>query len=205
MARKPLPTLESLAGAKAPPLPGRANRESVDRERSYSNRERIPSPPKQEQSSHPYRRNNGQRGNREPQAKGTPFDRGVPEPSAPIPQGNPFTAATNILEAIAQRFNAARELQKAGAWKQLQTDLMNASPFICPGLIPYKDLIQIVADIEKEIKGSSSNQAGKSNEELLADFLRGGTDIPITIPANIPEGLDNGSRIGEGDGDSPAA
>jgi len=75
---------------------------------------------------------------------------------------------------------------------------MNASPFICPTLIPYKDLIQIVADIEKEIKGSSSNQTGKSNEELLSDFLNGTGTIQV-------KSLDTPVMIGERDGEPPAA
>lgn len=102
----------------------------------------------------------------------------------------PFTATDNILKIIGDRWNEARDLNKAGAFRQLQRDLMSASSIICPGLIPYKDLIQIVTDLEKEIKGSSS-QVGKSNEELLADFLSGGSDIPIPNnpePATLPEG-----------------
>lgn len=55
---------------------------------------------------------------------------------------------------------------------------MHASPFICPAVIPYKDLISIVSEIEKEIKGGTS-QAGKSNEEIMADFLSGGGSLVV--------------------------
>src|SRR2546423_1525833 len=84
----------------------------------------------EEQSSHPNNRSDGRRRGRTPKAGGPARDRELPVAPAPIPPTteNPFTASSNILETIAARFNAARELQKAGAWKQLQTDLMNASP-----------------------------------------------------------------------------
>ena|SRR2546423_4006355 len=157
----------------------------------------------EEQSSHPNNRSDGRRRGRTPKAGGPARDRELPVAPAPIPPTteNPFTASSNILETIAARFNAARELQKAGAWKQLQTDLMNASPFICPALIPYKDLIQIVADIEKEIKGTSSSQTGKSNEQLLADFLSGGPDLGSIPPPPPPNELDTTAIMSNGDGD----
>lgn len=115
--------------------------------------------------------------------------------------------ATNqpILEIIANRFNEARDLNKAGAWKQLQRDLMAASPFIVPQIIPYKDLIAIVSDIEKEIKGTTA-QAGRSNEELLAAFLSGDQreeGIPISEEQVVTmlerDDLDNDGIIGEAD------
>ena len=171
----------------------RANRQGLDGNSSDSdlirviNGERIKRG--EEQSGDVNLRGDGRRRSRTPQ-KGSPKgDRELPIPPAPLPN-NPFTASSNILQDIAARFNAARELQKAGAWKQLQTDLMNASPFICPNLIPYKDLIQIVADIEKEIKGTSSSQTGKSNEQLLADFLNGGPDLGSIPPPPPPNELD---------------
>ena len=107
-------------------------------------------------------------------------NRGVPT-SLPNPSSssNPFKQSDNILQAIADRFVEARKLQKAEAWRQMQVDLMYASPFICPAIIPYKDLIGIVSEIEKEIKGGTSQQ-GKSNEEIMADFLSGGGSLVIT-------------------------
>jgi len=187
---------------------GGASSKSVDGKRGNPDGQRATPPaPKgagaAEQGSNPNRRVDGSSGTRKEEAKGTPFNRGVPEPTASS-SPNPFTASSNILETIATRFNIAREQARSGAWKQLQTDLMNASPFICPALIPYKDLIQIVADIEKEIKGASS-QIGKSNEELLANFLNGGDFIPVTIPESPPEPIDIGTRMGKGGGESPAS
>jgi hypothetical protein len=85
---------------------------------------------------------------------------------------NPFKDSDNILQAIADRFVDARKHQKVAAWRQLQIDLMHASAFICPVMIPYKDLISIVSDIEKEIKGATE-QVGKSNEEIMASYLSG--------------------------------
>ena len=107
-----------------------------------------------------------------------------------------FTSADNVLKTIADRFNAAREEGKVVAWRQLQKDLMDASPWIVPVFIPYKDLIQIVADIEKEIKGTTSS-VGRSNEEILADFLSGGASLPDIIPPLPPVGLDTAVIVGE--------
>lgn len=75
---------------------------------------------------------------------------------------------------------------------------MNASPFLVPILLPYKDLISIVAEIEKEIKGSTA-QAGKSNEELLADFLSGNSSLGADISSPVPEGIDTTAKIVSGD------
>lgn len=90
------------------------------------------------------------------------------------------------------KFVELREQQKVGAWKQLQSDLMRAAPFIVPHIIPLKDVIQIAADIEKEIKGSTA-QVGRSNEELLSNFLNGGDAITLDNPPNtsvIEEGAE---------------
>lgn len=107
---------------------------------------------------------------------------------------NPFTSGNDVLKTIAQRFNLARVDGKVGAWRQFQRDLMDASPFIVPVIIPYKDLISIVSDIEKEIKGSNAI-AGKSNEELLASFLKGENELGVDMTAPAPEGIDNSATI----------
>jgi hypothetical protein len=196
MAHEPIIPPEQAARLKAL-ISGRPSSQGLERERSNSNRERVAPPVPKEQGNNPNRREHGERGTGKAQVESHERDRAIPQPPTSRPTVNPFTASSNILETIAQRFNSARELQKAGAWKQLQTDLMNASPFICPALIPYKDLIQIVADIEKEIKGSSSSQAGKSNEELLADFLSGKDDLGVKLPPPTQGGVDNGGTMTE--------
>lgn len=71
---------------------------------------------------------------------------------------------------------------------------MAATPFICPHIIPYKDAISIISEVEKEIKGSNA-QVGKSNEELMADFLTGGSALSVDIIPPVPEGLDNDGRL----------
>lgn len=110
-------------------------------------------------------------------------DHGVRQPGARPKRENPFLAlkadGAGILQTISERFNEARNESKAPAWKQFQQDLMDAAPFILH-VIPYKDIIQIASDIEKEIKGSTL-QVGKSNEELLADFLTGGSSLPVVL------------------------
>ena len=111
------------------------------------------------------------------------------------PENNPFLTGDHILKAIMDKFVELREQQKVGAWKQLQSDLMRAAPFIVPHIIPLKDVIQIAADIEKEIKGSTA-QVGRSNEELLSDFLNGGDTIQLR--------LDKPVTIDIRDGEPPA-
>lgn len=153
--------------------------------------------------------NRGERGSGAREASSVPSegDRGPTTPlSSPLAlpstviQGerNPFQSADGVLKTIADRFNAAREQGKVGAWRQFQKDLMNASPFLVPILLPYKDLISIVAEIEKEIKGSTA-QAGKSNEELLADFLSGNSSLGADISSPVPEGIDTTAKIVSGD------
>jgi len=185
--------LKALASS---PDSRRANSQSLDGKRSDSlqSGDRTPES-KEEQDSHSNLRGDGGSGSRAKEATGSKGDRELSKPPATLP-ANPFTASSNILQDIAARFNYARETQKVGAWKQLQTDLMNASPFICPVLIPLKDLINIAQDIEKEIKGANT-QVGKSNEELLADFLNGGGDIQVR--------LDSHTTVEERDEEQPLA
>lgn len=132
--------------------------------------------------------------------------RSEPAPSpAQTPNNNPFRQSDNILQTIADHFVEARKLQKAEAWRQLQVDLMHASPFICPAVIPYKDLISIVSEIEKEIKGGTS-QAGKSNEEIIAGFLSGQgslvvVEMDIGPDLSRDKSLDSHAIIKEGEGE----
>lgn len=74
---------------------------------------------------------------------------------------------------------------------------MEATPYICPGIIPYKDAIQLVADIEKELKGTTQ-QTGKSNEEILASFLSGSDIIPVPPVPTPREELDTSVKMVEG-------
>lgn len=115
---------------------------------------------------------------------------------------NPFVSGEGVLKTIADRFNAAREQNKVGAWRQFQKDLMNASPFLVPHLLPYKDLISIVSDIEKEIKGSNST-VGRSNEELLALFLSGKTTLGADLTSPVPAGIDNSGKLDSGESVAP--
>src|ERR1700675_4788346 len=99
----PSPIITSAAS-----IPRGPSSESLDGERSNSNIERAISPaPLEAESSPSDGRINGGSGDREAETKGTPFDRGLPEPSAP---NNPFTTADNVLKVIAQRWDEAREL-----------------------------------------------------------------------------------------------
>ena len=188
---------------------GGTNIESLERERSDSNGSGGQAA--KEQGSNPNIRDDGGRRTRTQQTQGSKGDRELSIPSTSLPaiqppegsirqaiapekpDNNPFLTGDHILKAIMDKFVELRENQKVGAWKQLQSDLMRAAPFIVPHIIPLKDVIQIAADIEKEIKGSTA-QVGRSNEELLSDFLNGGDAIKI--------GLDRGSIVGERDEES---
>lgn len=81
---------------------------------------------------------------------------------------------SNILQTIGQRFVHARALNRPESWRQLQSDLMTNSDKLVPGFMAYKDLITACREIEDFIKGTSG-QVGKSNEELLGAYLRGGS------------------------------
>ena len=47
---------------------------------------------------------------------------------------------------------------------------MHNSHVLCPAIMGYKDLITTVREIEDFMKGSVG-QVGRSNEELMAEFL----------------------------------
>lgn len=174
--------------------PRRVTSEGLDRERGDSNNSGDLSSPAQEPRHPPERLVNGDGGNGEAQSRVAEGTSGPPRAEG---EGDyAFSPTDNILQVVGKRWNEARNLNKAGAFRQLQRDLMAASPFICPGLIPYKDLITIVTDLEKEIKGSSS-QAGKSNEELIADFLSGGSEIKLAD--NLSPPIANHATMEEGE------
>lgn len=172
---------------------------------------------KREQGPSPNNRGDGGSRTQEERGASSQGDNRLSEPPAslspaipeiPAGQGAVFSTADNILKKIADRFNEAREIGKVQAWRQFQRDLMEASPYIVPIFIPYKDLVQLCADIEKEIKGSTSH-VGKSNEELLADFLSGGASLPenIATPSapvdyNLEESLDTSDIVGAVDDES---
>lgn len=69
---------------------------------------------------------------------------------------------------------------------------MNNIHILCPTTLPLKDLLTAVREIEDFIKGSSG-QAGRSNEEIMRDFLQGDTKLlgqdapPLEPAADLPE------------------
>ena len=214
-----LPSLEQwakeLAEREAATLnPRPVDSQGVDRISGDPNRGGVASPLPIQQSEGPNNRGDGRRGVEEKGGADSQGDNRLPEPPAsvqpPVAEAGAsiFASSDNILKTIAQRFKAAREIGKVGAWRQLQSDLMDAMPYVVPIFIPLKDIIQLCADIEKEIKGSTS-QAGRSNEEILADFLGGGeslSTIPIPmapIDYDLKETLDTSDIVGEvNDGDN---
>lgn len=186
---------QSTSSPKLPPLPGRASIEDLDAISGDSNTGRgkvTLATKKQGQGDNGRDPSGGRSG--ESQAEGLAGPGRLPAPVPDSRPASPFEGSDNILKTIADRFIAARDLQKAPAWRQLQRDLMEASPYICPVIIPYKDLIQLVADIEKELKGTTQ-QTGRSNEEILASFLSGGDEIPVPPIPEPTETLDTPVKI----------
>lgn len=202
MANRKQPTPIPIQTVRQASNPGATSRESMEGISGNPDLERdAPSTAaafREIEGNPPDRRDDGGRGTKPPE-KGSPsLDRGLPA-SAPIVTSSPIAIPSdgNILQAIASRFNEAREISKNSAWRQLQTDLMNASPHICPHLIPYKDLLSAVADIEKEIKGSNV-QVGKSNEELLSEFLNG--EGVITLNEEDAPDRDDSEKVLDSEG-----
>jgi hypothetical protein len=184
---KPNTTPILIGGKQAEPVISRRNdSQSLDRERSIPNQRRIIGEQAEEANSPALN------GRRLIESGGGTQEAGPNEGARELsisPASQPIWKAENVLQTIADRFTAARTLQKSEAWRQLQMDLMQASPFLVPVIIPYKDLISIVSDIEKEIKGGIGHQ-GKSNEEIMADFLSGEGTLVVTKTADEASNLD---------------
>jgi len=155
---------------------GRSDRQGLDR--AILSNQSASQPGDQGQGDKDNGRISSRGGDPPPSSGGNEGARGLPASSGEAQPDNPFHNAKNgnILQVLADRFNIARAVGKLGAWRQLQTDLMNAMPYLVPVIIPLKDLLNLVADIEKEIKGSTV-QAGKSNEELLREYLSGSQEL----------------------------
>jgi hypothetical protein len=56
-------------------------------------------------------------------------------------------------------------------------------------VLPYKDLIGALKDIEEFCKGSVGS-VGRSNEEIIAEFLRGDGSLLASPPPSAMEGID---------------
>lgn len=199
MVRKAGIPLTSIIGTPAP-QPGGDALQGLDRISSDLHNSGVSSPISSEEGQENSNPSNGRgpllSGVGTPQEGSSQGDRQLPIPTPTHPS---IWKADNILQTIADRFTSARSLQKAEAWRQLQMDLMNASPFLVPHLLPLKDLIGIVSEIEKEIKGGTAHQ-GKSNEEIMADFLSGDGslivakfDLAPSIEDNMP--IDKGCTL----------
>jgi hypothetical protein len=93
----------------------------------------------------------------------------------------PEPTAADILRNIGQRFVEARKLNKPEAWRQLQADIMTNLSSLCPFVLPLKDGLTACREIEDFCKGSTG-QTGKSNEELLREFLQGKGELAQTQP-----------------------
>lgn len=190
------------------PVSGGADSPSVDGERGDSHLSGGSPVPAQEPSSDPNRRTPVRDRAGKEKASSPKGSDGVSDlsqlPRAFVPSTEDGGAG-NILQTIGQRFTEARKEQKAEAWRQLQSDLMNNAHWLCPVIIPLKDLIAAAREIEEFVKGSTG-QVGRSNEELMAEFLSGGGNLAEGVPNPIPEeelsvpfkveqALDNGSII----------
>jgi hypothetical protein len=78
--------------------------------------------------------------------------------------------ANSLLTNIGKRFIELRKGGKAPAWLKLQEDLMGNIGTLVPIVIPLKDFLAACREIEEFVKGAIS-QPGKSNSEILREFL----------------------------------
>ena len=82
--------------------------------------------------------------------------------------------AESLLTDIGKRFTELRKGGKAPAWLKLQEDLMTNIGVLVPIVIPLKDFLAACREIEEFVKGATS-QPGRSNSEILRDFLGNGS------------------------------
>ena len=74
---------------------------------------------------------------------------------------------------------------------------------LCPLVLPLKDMLTACREIEEFIKGSTGS-VGRSNEELMAEFLSGSGSLAEQLaaensPINLDEvSLDEDGIVGEG-------
>ena len=67
---------------------------------------------------------------------------------------------------------------------------MSSLHLLCPYVMPLKDALAACREIEDFIKGSTG-QVGKSNEELMAGFLRGEGELAkLAAPPVIASQID---------------
>lgn len=92
--------------------------------------------------------------------------------SKPVSEGDTRRSAAAILDEIGRRFVEMHNVKKdyVGAYRQLQTDLMDNMGKLCPYAITAKDLIATVMSISEALKGSES-KSGKSPLEACMEFL----------------------------------
>jgi len=74
------------------------------------------------------------------------------------------------LHSIGQRFNELRRESMAAAYRYLQEALMSNVDVLVPTVIPLKDFLATVAELETFLKGSVS-QTGQSPIEYLQQWL----------------------------------
>lgn len=81
------------------------------------------------------------------------------------------------LHSIGERFNELRKQSMGAAYRYLQEALMTNVDVLVPTVIPLKDFLAAVTELEDFLKGSVS-QAGQSPIEYLQRWLNAPADEP---------------------------
>lgn len=78
--------------------------------------------------------------------------------------------ASSVRHTIWTNFHAKREINRAGAYRQLLDDLTRYGDILVPYEIGWKDMVGLCMDIEGYLKGDSGEQ-GASPLEAVRHFL----------------------------------
>lgn len=79
---------------------------------------------------------------------------------------------------------------KAEAFKQLQKSLATHAAVLCPYFIPFKDLTNLLMELETYI-GRSGEHVGKTPEQVIRGFLQTGFVNDTQIVSPYEKKIDN--------------
>lgn len=149
---------------------------SIDPGRSADSRDRGSSP----------------EGSRSEDTSKLPIDSGnrTSESAKDVREGEEESPAV-ILQGLMDKFIALKESGgKAEAFKQLQKSLATHAAVLCPYFIPFKDLTNLLMELETYI-GRSGEHVGKTPEQVMRGFLQTGFVNDSKIPSPYEKKVDN--------------
>lgn len=123
-------------------------------------------------------------------AQRVPADTGAPD--GPVRRGagvseEAAAKARNLFRDIGERFNKNRKQSKASAYEAYQRDLMdNLDTFVLGGVIQLKEITSTITDLEVFMR-SNTGETGKSQAQLLAEWLQVDPTEILSIGATISE------------------